>query len=140
MPATINPIRKARVKRELLNPHNNISEALIKAGYSEKSARGKSGAMKVVKVCQAEITQELLSADITVDLIITRLNQDRELAKAKGDISTMTRADELLGKYLAMFVDKTENTTKLVIKPDEVSELNRLRGNLFNITHCIPTG
>jgi len=59
MPATINPLRKARVKQELLNPNNTIAEALIKAGYAEKSARGKSGAMKVVKVCRAEILAEI---------------------------------------------------------------------------------
>lgn len=132
MSSRINPIRKARVKRELLNPHNNISEALIKAGYSAKSARGKSGAMKVVKVCQAEITKELLAANVTVDLIITRLNEDRELARLKKDIATMTRADELLGKYLAMFVDKSENITKLVVKPEEISELSRIRGSLLS--------
>ena len=36
---------------------------------------------------------------------------ERELARKKGDISTMTRCDELLGKYLALFTDKTELNT-----------------------------
>lgn len=40
-----------------------------------------------------------------------------------------------LGKCESMFTDRTENNTNLVIKPEEVSELQRIRGSLFSITN-----
>lgn len=108
MPATINPIRKARLKKELLNPDNrSISSALIKAGYAKASAEGKSGAMAVVKVCQAEILRDILK-ETTVKSVLEELDEIKVLSKQEKDYSTAARCIELKGKHLAMFTDKQE--------------------------------
>ena len=102
----INPIRKSKVKSKLKSGMN-AKQAMIEAGYSVNTAI-KSTANKVVKVSQAEIAAELKASDVTVEFVLKRLNEDRELALEKGDLSTATRVDELIGRYIAMFTDKKE--------------------------------
>ena len=55
------------------------------------------------------------------------------LALDKKDYSTASYCSTMLGKYLAMFTDKSENKTEIIIKPEEKSELQNLRGNVLNI-------
>ena len=38
-----------------------------------------------------------------------------------------------LGKSEAMFIDRTENKTEIIVKPDEKEELIRLRGSIISI-------
>jgi len=135
MPRTINPIRKARLKKELKKSPENIKEALLKAGYTATTAHNSSN-NKCVEVCQAEIVAELKHSDITPDLMIKHFTEDRTLALAKGDLSTATRVDELMSKSIAMLTDKSEVSQTLVIKADEKEELNRLRGKVFSNPIC----
>jgi transposase len=109
MPKKINKLKKEKVKQALLQG-KSIRQALRFAGYSEGTVHGNanSNTNRLVKACMEEIMTELKAKDVTVDVVIQRLNEDRELARKKGDISTMTRVDELLGKYLAMFTDRQE--------------------------------
>ena len=101
-------IRKEIVKREL-KKGVSAKGALLKAKYSYSTANH-STSTPVIKVCQMEILEELRAKDITIDLVIKRLNQDRDGALSKGDYATATKVDELLGKYLAMFTDRKEIT------------------------------
>ena len=46
--------------------------------------------------------------EITVDGVLAQLVEDREFAKSLDNPSSAVRVDELLGKHLGMFVDKSE--------------------------------
>ncbi len=134
MPKGINSIRKLKVKQSILKG-NSYNQALRDGGYTEGSAH-KSSVMPVVKVCQQEILAEFREK-VTVEYVLNNLYEDRILAKKKGDIATATRVDELLGKYLAMFTDKTENKTTLTDERKiELSEFAKR----FDITQDIATG
>ena len=126
---SINKIRKMKVKSELLKG-STAKDATLKAGYSRASAHNATK-LGVVKHCQDEIMKELLEADVTVELIITRINQDRNLARSKGDTSTMLQCDIALGKYLSMFTDKTEISNKnpdTIVIVDKTVNKRRLNG------------
>ena len=123
MPLTVSPIKKAIVKRAL-KAGKSAREALKEANYAPSAIR-QSTYNPVVKQSIEEIVQELKAIDITPDLIIQRLNQDRELALLKGDFSTATRVDELLGKYIAMFSDRLDTQTQLTLTQEDKSILSR---------------
>ena len=109
MPATINPIRKALLKKELMNPKNSVKDSLLKAGYSPITAHNSTN-VKAVKVCMQEIATDIKKT-ITVEYILSELNRIAKLAEDDKDYSAVIRAKELLGKWLAMFTDKTEPST-----------------------------
>ena len=102
------------VARELKKGKSK-QKALLANDYSESYARQGERAV-VVQEALCKIMTELKASDITPEMVINRLNYDRDLAEKKGDIATMTRVDELLGKYLAMFTDKQEIQTKDMTK------------------------
>ncbi len=85
--------------------------------------------MAVVKCSQAEIIAELRAKDITVDLVIKRLNQDRDLAISKQDYATATKVDELLGKYLAMFTEKQQIDANILTKEEQSILSKYISGN-----------
>ncbi len=108
MPSTINPIRKALVKKSLLQG-NSIRQALKDGGYAPGTQRGKNNGTTtpVVRVCQAEIIKDI-QKKITVDTVLAGLCSIQALAIDNKDYSTATRCEELKGKWLAMFTDRTE--------------------------------
>lgn len=122
----IDNIKKIKYKQSRLNG-NNICNSLKEAGYSKASAEGKNSALGVVKVCELEIAKEFQGA-ITVEMVLNRIGEDRNNANSKGDFSTALQADIALGKYLAMFTDKTENKT--TITEDRRTELDSIAKRL----------
>ena len=124
MAKTIDPIRKRKYKRARLKGKTK-KESLLKAGYTPTTAHSQNPSVNVIKCVEKEIEQELLAKDITVDFVIKQLKEDRELAKAKGDISTATRVDELMGKYIAMFTDKSIVDSKLEVSEKAQSTLDK---------------
>ena len=107
MPRTINPIRKALLKKSILrNKGKNIKGAMIEAGYAESTAK-RSNANKSVQIITAEIERDI-TKEITVKSVLESLKRIQTLALSKGDFSTATRCEELCGKWLAMFTDKQE--------------------------------
>lgn len=113
MPKTINPIKKAIVKREL-KKGNSARKALFAANYSPGTIR-KSTFNKVVKTSMEELGLELKASDLTPDIIIDGLNDIRKLCikGKKKDLSSAVRIHELYGKYLKMWSD-TSNPGILV--------------------------
>src|SRR3990167_564711 len=128
MPCKINPIRKALLKKNLLEyPEKSIAENLISAGYAPKSAIGKSGAMTVVKVCQKEIVADI-KKQITVESVLKSIQNIKSLAIADKDFSTATRCDELCGRWLAMWRDRLEIVPVEAVNGQfSVSRLARMR-------------
>lgn len=125
MPRTINPIRKARLKKELLKNNGDAKNAMLKAGFAPATAHNATS-KKIVQACQLEITKEL-TKKIDVDYVLNELERIKKLAEENKDFSTAARNVELLGKYLAMFTDKQQVKSDINITSDEQSELNRLR-------------
>lgn len=123
---TINPIKKQafknRVKQEPTKP---ITEHMREMGETPSMIHNSTN-NKYVKVCLEELRQELKEQDVNIELVIHNLNVDRNLAQAKGDIATMTRVDELLGKYLAMFKDVSRNKVDMDISDDRRKEIDAL--------------
>jgi len=123
MPRTVNPIRKAFLKKFLIKSKGTkIKEAMINAGYTKSTAE-RVGANTSVKIVQAEIERDILK-ETTVKRVIEELDEIRDLALKNKDYSTATRCSELKGKWLAMFSEKTELT--IIEAPDNQFSLERL--------------
>ena len=110
MSKTIDIIKYNKLK---LNRLKSIDKknSLLNAGFSKATAEHHSGDMSVLKRVDEEILREFKANEISIDMVLKRLNEDRLLAQQKGDISTMVRCDELLGKYLAMFSDRLQTSS-----------------------------
>ena len=91
----------------------DVPAAYVRAGYSEKSARSAGGRLlrdSRMKAFIEELGVEAAErADLTIDSVLKNLREDRKAARAAGQYGPAVRADELLGKYLAMFTDVSKN-------------------------------
>ena len=91
----------------------NTAAAYVRAGYGEKSAQSAGSRLlrdPRMKAFIAELGIEAAErADLTVDSVLKNLREDRKAARAAGQYGPAVRADELLGKYLAMFTDVNKN-------------------------------
>ncbi len=95
----------------------NVAAAYVRAGYSKNGAQ--SGGSRLLRDSriqayiadlEAEATER---AGLTVDGVLKNLREDRDAARKAGQFGPAVRADELMGKHLAMFTDVTKN-----IEPD----------------------
>jgi hypothetical protein len=122
----VNIAKKNEIKRRIVeNPNKPITE-ILRDMKAKPSIVHRSSNNKCVQVCLDEIRKELREKDVNVELIIHNLNEDRNLAAQKGDIATMTRVDELLGKYLAMFKEVSRSKVDMDITEDRRKELDEL--------------
>lgn len=60
----------------------------------------------------------LTAADVTDDLIVRRLDEDRTRAIATGQANAAVRATELMGKLVGKFVERSVAVTAVVDVPD----------------------
>jgi len=128
----VNPLNTIKVANKL-KEGKSYQKALILSNYSKNTA--KVGIRnKVIQEALLQITTEFKASEITPVMVLERLNYDRDLAEKKGDIATMTRVDELLGKYLAMFTDKQEFKGHIDYTPEEKEELSRIKDRLFPLS------
>jgi hypothetical protein len=125
MPATLNPVRKALLKKNLLNPKLSVKDALLRAGYSPTTAHNSTKNISV-KICQAEIQAELRVRDITTEWLLGRYLSAEALAIQKQDPAAFT----LIINSIAKYVVKEPERVEIVITPDEKSEYERLRGRI----------
>lgn len=109
------------VEAYLANP--NATEAAIKAGYSKKTA-GSVGAENLKKPEIAALLEKRVEdAIITANDVLTGV---KEIAVNRGERSSdRLKAYELLGKHLAMWTDKVEQSGKSTI---EIEYVNDWRG------------
>ena len=106
----------------------NATQAALQAGYSEESAYNAGWKLLQRPVVRQEIQklckERFEKIGLNTDKVLLDLEHDKLLARAKGDISSAIRADELQGKFLSMFSDRTE-----FVAPDfqrELDETERL--------------
>lgn len=114
----------------------HAAKSAIAAGYSEASGRNVATDLLKKPDVQQRIrelhTANMARNNITVDKVLADLEHDKLLAREKGDIATAVRADEIQGKYLAMWIDKQiidEPAARALDEHEvaEASELARLR-------------
>ncbi len=94
----------------------NATQAAIRAGYSEKTARF-IGAENLTKpnisaAIAAAVAKRSERTEVTADYVLASIMEILEERKGTGEDSNPTaalKAAELLGRHLAMFTDKTEN-------------------------------
>ncbi len=87
----------------------NAKQAAIRAGYSEATAKQQGSRLLTYADVQARVAELQEEAakrnEVTVDSVIANLVELRDAAKAKGQLSAAVRAQELIGKTCAAFVD-----------------------------------
>ncbi len=71
-------------------------------------------------------------ADLTIDSVLKNLREDRKAARAANQYGPAVRADELLGKYLAMFTDVNKNVVKEDRTPEEIIRESSVVNGVFN--------
>jgi hypothetical protein len=121
------------VKSDLLKG-KTYKQSLLDNGYTENTAN-MGAENKVIQEALIKINQEIKESDVTVELVLRRLNEDRELARKKKDTATMTRCDELYGKFLAMFTERTEIKGDMTLSPTQEEKIeeyinNRVKDNV----------
>ena len=106
----------------------NVADAYVRAGYSKNGAQ--SGGSRLLRDPRMQAFIEELGveaaerADLTVDGVLKNLREDRKAARAAGQYGPAVRADELMGKYLAMFTDVNKNVDVVDIPvEDAVTEM-----------------
>ncbi len=116
----------------------DVPAAYVRAGYSEKSARSAGGRLlrdSRMKAYIAELGVEAAErADLTIDSVLKNLREDRKAAREANQYGPAVRADELLGKYLAMFTDVNKNVDVVDISAeDAITDLCTQNGVVHEI-------
>ena len=104
----------------------NATQAAIRAGYSEKRAYaiGHENLRKpeILVAIQAARAEQSKRTQITADWVLTRLREEATPGSENTNFSpSRVKALELLGKHLALFVDKIQTEQRYVIILDDAS-------------------
>jgi len=118
LPKKVDPLKAEKYKQARLQG-KSIKGSMLEAGYTEATAHH-SSTEGVVKRCEPELMAEVKASDISVDWVISKLNQ--EMVKTDCRASDRVRILELLGKYLNMFKD-SQSTQTIVFTGDIVKDL-----------------
>lgn len=97
---------------------------MLANGYALTTASHGNGANKLVERAIVEVAEELRLADITPDLVAADLQDLRQKAIEKGDISSAVRTAELKGKMIGAFIERQE--VSQVENPENQFLLSRL--------------
>ena len=99
MPARLNPIRKALLKKGLMDPKKSVIQAQKDAGYSDSYAHN-STCNGGVKICMSEIAQEISFKDLTPEHFTKKSNLifEKALSLKKPDLTNAMRATEFQGR------------------------------------------
>ena len=129
-------INKKLIVKEEIKKGKSARQALKAAKYSEGHIR-RSTKNRIVKDSLKELREEFDVTAVTVDFVVKNFMKAMQMALEKGDISNYNRANESLGRYLAMFTDKTINEN---INKDELwddFEQYRLKNRESNPQHIV---
>lgn len=92
----------------------NATQAAIRAGYSVKTAAqiGDENLRKpqIAQVIQESMSKRAEKVDISAQTVLESIIRIGKAAEAKEDYSNALKGQELLGKHLKLFTDKTELT------------------------------
>ena len=129
MSKRINPTKKFKIKKALLEGKSG-SAAMIEAGYSEATANHSLKKMAMYNSVVAEIKASLEAKMVSPEDVLSNLTAIRQLALEKSDLSTAKECEIWIGKYLAMFTDKSEvkstPVNQIIITHDKPIVNNRI--------------
>ena len=117
-----------------LNPDGAYQRAGFR-GENVKANAARIMSQKVVKERIKELeVQRLIDNRVTVQKIVDRLDQIASKTADEGKYNAAIRANELLGKYCGMFVEKTAIELQIKRSPKEVDEeIKRLNQIIDNV-------
>ena len=108
---SLNPKRAAFVREYLIDL--NATQAAIRAGYSERTARQQGTRLlsdaSIQSAVQTAVEQRARTTQVTAEMVVTGL---QAIAEGGTSESARVRAYELLGKHLGMFTERSEVTFK----------------------------
>ena len=111
----------------------NATQAAIRAGYSEATAKQQGSRLLTYADVQARIAELQSKAakrnDVTVDSVIAKLAELRDAAAAAKQFGPAARCEELRGKTLGMFVDTKRDETAKMSDEAMVEVIRRLAGD-----------
>ena len=127
--ANLTPKQQRFVEEYLIDL--NATQAAIRSGYSEKTAR-KIGSENLTKLDIQEAIQEAQESlsnktQLTVDIVVNGLLKEAQDYAEGSTQSARVSAWAHLGKHLGMFKDKVEHSGKL-----EIESLSSLMDELSN--------
>jgi len=110
MKAKLTPKQAMFVKEYLIDL--NATQAAIRAGYSQKTARIVA-AQNLSKLNISEAIQEAMNersnrVEVTADDVLSSIKLIRQMAIDSEKLGEALKANELLGKHIALFTDKIE--------------------------------
>jgi len=134
-PQTIVPAQHLNVRQNRFVDHylasGNASEAGREAGYSSKTAEVQGRRLLQNATVRAEIARRraevAAKVGITAEYVLSELIRRAALAEAAGQHAAAIKATELVGKTLAMFIEKSEVTD---LTPQETEGLAALGESL----------
>lgn len=102
----------------------NATQACIRAGYSEKTAKV-IGSQNLTKLnIQEEITKLMKDREervkLTADKVLEDIERVRGLAEGSEQYNVSLKASELQGKHLAMFTDKQQISGQIELPKVEI--------------------
>lgn len=118
----------------------NATQAAIRAGYSENTARA-IGAENLTKpdiASEIKKRQDKLGAEaeITAEWVLKELVENHKMARSIGELTSSNKALELIGKHKGMFKDKIEHSGSM--KSEITHNLKKLDPKeLANLEHIL---
>lgn len=100
-------IREAAFAAQYVARHGNGTQAAIAAGYAPKSAHVSASLLIRRPKVQRRIERLTRKHEITADRVLTRLDNLSARAEESGNYPAAVRAEELIGKSLGMWVDRS---------------------------------
>jgi len=102
----------------------NATQASIRAGYSEKTAKQIGSENLSKPYLQEEIARLMKSREervkLTADKVLEDIERVRTLAEGSEQYSVSLKASELQGKHLAMFTDKQQINGQIELPKVEI--------------------
>lgn len=106
----------------------NATQAAIRAGYSKKTAevQGHENLRKpyISAAIQAQMNKRAEKVEITAEDVLQSIIEIRRMAVEGEKLNEALRANELLGKHIALFTDKVQHSGAVAIVPELTLVLN----------------
>lgn len=86
--------------------YGKAGKSAVFAGYPEKTASNMASKLRRKSNIDERIREIYKENETGVGEVMSNLRYDRQLAEGKGDIATMARCDELMGKRYGLFTER----------------------------------
>ena len=100
-------IREAAFAAQYVAKHGNGTQAAIAAGYAPSAAHVAASRLIRRGKVKRQIDRLTRKHEITADRVLTRLDNLSAKAEENGNYPAAVRAEELIGKSLGMWVDRS---------------------------------